>query len=380
MKMNPKEKFKLFKQSKNFCSTPWHLLYIDEQSDVYTCSWGKEKLGSLKTDTIEEIASSKPRLKIQQSTINDCVDDNCTKCMAHEKPEVNYGFIRNMYNKQYVKIYANYHNETFVLGGLDLHWSSTCDLKCITCYAKQSSSIAIEQGIKPNHTPSDVAYKFIDWVIENQRTLQEIYLSGGEPTLIKYNLNLLQRLDKRTDLLIRVNTNMMWQQDNAIIQEILKFPNVLFTCSADDTGDRFNYIRRGASWDKFISNLNYLQSHENVNVRINSVFFVSSATTITNTIDYFYNNHGIRDFTINQCAFGHTYLQCRNLSDNIKQQAKDKLIQALERYSTDFNLVGSFNNCICELDHCKEEDYKDYFEHIDHLEGTDWKLVFKELV
>ena len=153
-----------------------------------------------------------------------------------------------------------------------------------------------------------------------------MYFSGGEPTLIKYNLNLLKQLEKRDDLLIRVNSNLMWDTDNSIVKEILKFPNVMFTCSADNLDQKFEYIRRGATWERFVSNLKYLSTFSNVKLRINSVFFVLSAFDLLDTIDYFYTHFEINDFTINQCGMGHTYFRCRNLSSNFKESIKTKLL------------------------------------------------------
>ena len=136
----------------------------------------------------------------------------------------------------------DYDNLTeFKLQGIDLHWSSICDLKCITCWSNQSSSIAKEEGKEILHTPVEQADKLIDYIVSNQETLKEIYLSGGEPTLIKHNLRLLKKLRRDLSFQIRINTNMMYDTDNQIIKELQEFPNVLFTVSADAMNERFRW-------------------------------------------------------------------------------------------------------------------------------------------
>lgn len=381
--MDPKEKFRLFKQTKHFCSAPWGLLQVKEAGEIDICVKSSIKhIGNIQHDNIDDILNNPERLSLKQDLLNDVETVSCKKCnqLENQGDGTNqYGHIRSEYNKLLKTVDIDYNNiNEFVLGALDLHWSSVCDLKCITCWAKQSSSIAVEQNKQPRHTPSKNALELIDWIDKNQSTLQEVYLSGGEPTLIKYNLNLLQRLEKRNTLQIRVNSNMMWGQDNAILREILKFPNIVFTCSFDDRFDRFEYIRRGASWKKCIDNIKFLQSFSNVDIRINSVFSVLTGITIVDTIDYF-SDMGIDNFTINQCSMDHTYLRCRNLPKLVKEISQKNIIAAKNKYFSNLNLVGQFNNCLAELDEKNSEDYKFYLDGIDKIANTNWKKLFKEL-
>lgn len=385
-KMNPKTKYQLFKQTKNFCSVPWNLVYVDMSGRIKTCTYAKGGgiMGDLKQQSIEEILNSQGFITLRQDISQDRVTDNCRSCLSLENcgdTQNEYNFLRSNYNSMFKSAEVDYHDPgDFVLSALDLHWSSLCDLKCVTCWAGQSSSIAKEQGVPVRHTPKEIAEQFIQYVAEHQSTLKEVYLSGGEPTMIKYNLQLLEKLDKRDDLLIRVNSNMMWNTDNKIVQEILKFPNVLFTCSADALNNKFEYIRRGASWDKFLHNLQFLQNRNNVELRINSVFFVLQSTGLLDTIEFFNNNFDIKNFTINQCGMEQTHLRCRNLPEHVKKKLKQDIALAIEKYHHDLNLVGQLNNCVTELEQTKTEDFHEYFDSIDKLAGTDWKQVFSDIL
>lgn len=380
--INYKKKFELFRRSKHFCSAPWNLLYVSTNGDVHTCTRGA-RIDNLSNNNIETILTNQQFHDIRSGIIQDQVVNNCKGCLALENQgdgSKNYQFLRNMYNELFVDQELDYENtQGFQLGAVDLHWSSICDLKCVTCWSKQSSSIAVEQGVPVQHTKTEIANQLIKYIVQNQSTLKEVYFSGGEPSLIKYNLTLLQQLEKRSDLLIRINSNMMWDQDNRIIAEVLKFPRVMFTCSADNTGEKFEYIRRGASWTKFINNLNYLKNFSNVEIRVNSVFFVLSAVDLHHTVDYFTQEHNITNFTINQCGMGHNYLRCRNLSDSVKLVVTQNLSQAKERYKSNLNFVGSLNNCLTEISQPSTESYVDYFNHIDSLAGTSWRRLFPEL-
>ena len=257
--MDAKQKYNLFQKTKHFCTAPWNLLYVDVTGSIRSCNAG-DFLGDPSKQSLQQILSNKKYQDLRKNILDDKVTDNCKNCLKKENISSagKYTGLRNYYNKLSIHSSVDYSDtKQFKLSALDLHWSSLCNLKCVTCWAVQSSSIAREQNKPINHTPPKIANEIIDYVVKNQSELKEIYMSGGEPTLIKYNLKLLKKIEKRSDLLIRVNTNMQWRQDNQVLKEILKFPNVLFTCSIDGMGEEFNYIRRGGNWNTTLKNKNF---------------------------------------------------------------------------------------------------------------------------
>jgi len=376
--MDPKKKFYLFKQSQNFCSVPWNHIKVDVDGSVTTCGPGLNYLGNTTKNEINDILTNSDLIEIRKTLLQDLPSSNCKECRTLENTnDYSYKFLRDLYNPMFIKSTVNYNNPNeFVLNGIDLHWSSTCNLKCITCWAKQSSSIAQEQGLPINHTPAETAEKIIDYIVSNQHTLKEIYMSGGEPTLIKHNLNLLKRLRKDLDFTIRINTNLSFTRTNPIIEELKKFPRVLFTISADIADEKkFNYIRRGASWNVFLKNLEELKKLH-FTWRVNSVFFVATALYLPNTQEYFMNNFDIHNFTINQLGMDHNELRCRNLPQKVKQEVIDKLIAHKEKYS---QLTGQIDNCLNEVQRPIEESYIKFFDGVDDHAGTNWRQVFLEL-
>ena len=380
--MDSKQKYNLFQKTKHFCTAPWNLLYVDVDGSIQSCTNGIF-FGHPKKQSLQQILSNKKFTDLRKNILNDKITDNCRNCLKSENNSSAGEFkgLRNHYNKLGVKSSVDYSDsKAFKLSALDLHWSSLCDLKCVTCWAVQSSSIAREQNKPVNHTPPAIANEIIDYVVKNQSELKEIYLSGGEPTLIKYNLKLLQQIEKRQDLQIRINSNMQFKQNNPVLQEVLKFPNVLFTCSIDGIGEKFNYIRRGGSWNKTIENIKFLQDHPNVDLRANTVFFVLTAQEICEIIDYFMEDVGSIDHTINQIAMGHPYLRCRNLPENIKESVRDNLSKTFIKYKSNLNIAGNIKRCLLELDEAgSSEQYKSYFDRIDSFQGTDWRKLYPEL-
>lgn len=381
--MDHRRKFFLFKQSKNFCAVPWNHVKIDVDGDVRTCVKGTQSLGNINSQPLESILQAPVLQQIRQDLAQDLPNSNCQRCRSldNQTQHGSYRYLRDMYNDLFVKSDVNYDDPTdFALTGIDLHWSSTCNLKCVTCWARQSSAIAHEMRIPILNVSTSQADQVVDWIIQNQHSVREIYLSGGEPTLIKHNLRLLQQLTPRADLLLRVNTNMTFDRHNAVVQQLLRFPSVLITASADATHDQFEYIRQGASWCQFVKNLDWLTA-THFKWRVNSVFFVASAAKLLDTQNFFRNQYGFEDFTINQCSMEQHSLMSRNLPHEIKQQIVHAFDQEINLRSTDRNLVGQLENCIQEL---RQEsngfDYREYFNSIDQRRGTDWRTAFPELV
>jgi radical SAM protein with 4Fe4S-binding SPASM domain len=379
--MDHKKKFYLFKQSQNFCSVPWNYFKIDTDGSVKTCVKGLTDLGNINQQSIQDILKNPQLIQIKKDMYNDVPNSNCIGCRTFEQESNNYKFLRQLYNDYFLKVDIDYSDpNAFVLSGVDLHWDSTCNLKCVTCWEKQSSAIAQEMRLPILTTTEKDVADVTNWIASNQHSIREIYLSGGEPTLMKKNLRLLESLDKNGNFLLRVNTNLTFSHNNKIIHEILKFPNVLITVSADALNDRFEYIRHGANWDQFISNLDWLAS-THVGLRINSVFFVASALRLIETQNFFRQRYNINDFTINQCGMEKYSLMSRNLPNNIKQELQEKFQQAIITHAQDTNLVGQLTNCIKEMqfDH-NGHSYSEYFDSIDYRRKTNWKAVFPELI
>ena len=378
--MDPKKKFFLFKFSKNFCSVPWNYFKIDVDGEVRTCVKGTQRLGNINQQSINEILSNSALRQIREELYQDKLPTNCEKCREMDNShETRYSFLRDMYNDWFQSVPVDYADPTaFHLSGLDLHWASTCNLKCVTCGPRQSSAIAAEMRMPIMQASKDKIDSAIDYCIQHQKGLKELYFSGGEPTLIKHNITLLENLEPRPDLLLRVNTNMTFDRNNRFMQRLKQFPRVLITMSADATHERFDYIRHGASWSQFVDNLKFCQEQA-WQLRINSVFFVASAWTLIETQDFFRSEFAITDFTINQCEMNQYQLLCRNLPPAVKRKVREDILKSKSIYR-DKNLNGQLENCLKELaQDPNDQDYRQYFDDLDGRRAGNWRALFPEL-
>jgi MoaA/NifB/PqqE/SkfB family radical SAM enzyme len=218
-------------------------------------------------------------------------------------------------------------------------------------------------------------------IVKNQYAMKEIYFSGGEPLLIKYNAMLLAQIDNK-ELPLRVNSNISLANDNnPVFDEIKKFKNVLWTVSAEANDERFNYIRNGGNWNVFINNLQNIKKLGH-NIRLNSVFFIGSLATIFDNIEYFIVNHNVTDITINQLE-GHSYLRSRNAGPELKERTLARLEKLLASglVTPQSNSYYNILRCQAELQLPADDNtgYIKYFDHLDQLRNTNWRNIFSEL-
>jgi radical SAM protein with 4Fe4S-binding SPASM domain len=379
--MNPKKKFFLFKQSKHFCAVPWNHIEVWSDGKIRTCSSGSS-FGNINSDSLESILSNSTIRQIKHNLVNDQFDNNCTKCHQLTTPGEHFD-LRNHYNPMFQTLSIDYDNlDAFNLNAIDLHWDNTCNFKCVYCNPEQSSLIAQEQNLPVIRTNNDNIDKIIKLIVENQYNMKELYLSGGEPLLVKHNFKLLKQITN-TDLPIRINSNISHAvKTNLVFDQLTRFKNVHWTLSADAMEDKFNYIRSGGNWDDFLNSIDNICKLEH-KLRINMVWFVGSADTMFDTIRFFVEKYNITDITINQLD-GHPYLQVRNAPNSVKESAKEKLSKLL-----DSNLIKHKSNSWYNIARCAQElempsedssGYASYFNRLDQLRGTNWRHVFPELV
>lgn len=378
--MDYKRIFFLFKQGNHFCSVPWNHIEIFTNGGVRTCIEGKW-FGNLLEEDLEDILKKKWIVDLKETVYNDQPHDNCTACYNLSTGK-EHTHLRNHYNSLFQSEKIDYSDFSFFnLRGIDLHWDNTCNLKCVYCSPASSSAIAQEQKVTFKKPKDDRLDQVVELILKNQWNLKELYLSGGEPMLIKHNLNLLGRLEN-FDLPIRINSNITHARPGfPFFEQIKKFRNVLWTISAEATEERFEYIRHGSSWPIFLENLDHIRQGGH-KIRINAVWFVGSAVSMFDALKLFIDQYGITDITINQLE-KHSELLVRNLPNEVKDRARINIQNLLESGSIarGSNTYYNILRCNRELDLSVEDPvgYKNYFDSIDQRRGLNWRKIFTEL-
>ena len=259
---------------KYFCAAPWAGLSLDPDGKSKVCCINTAKAS---VDQFKDVKNNPVFADIRKSVIDDKQHPSCQSCWNREASG-DTDSRRSIY--QYDDFFHDLDSaDSFQLEHLDLRWSNTCNLNCVYCGPSLSSKWADLRGMTQKFR---IFPTVSDADLINLKFLQ---LAGGEPFLIKENFDLLERLSKiNPSIKIEVTTNLTLIRNNKIYQLLKNFDNVTFVISFESTGHRFEYIRNGAAWTEFRSNLEQL-SNDFSDIQTNMVYFPLSAVGISEAID-----------------------------------------------------------------------------------------------
>lgn len=237
-----------------FCAAPWTSLFIDTYGEVKPCCASTVPYGNINDSPLDEIINNPIHLDIKNSLLNQIPHRGCDYCYKME--QLSSHSTRMWFNESTPVNVRSV--EQFELQMIDIRWSNHCNLRCLYCRPENSSKIAEFLGV-PQQKISNRAWQeeILKLVKDNILTIKEVYLLGGEPLLIKKNSQLLDLL---TDQHITVFTNLsLDHKNNIIFKKLLTKPNVNWEISLEQVGEKFEFVRNGASWQSVVQNLNELK-------------------------------------------------------------------------------------------------------------------------
>lgn len=195
-------------------------------------------------------------------------------------------------------------NEDFV-NRFTISLSSACDLKCVYCSPKDSSSWAKEVGYnisKPNEEWFNTAFNnFINYLSlkkYNKDTTYWFIISGGEPTYNPHNFELISKIIKlvpnqNLNFVLNTNLNTKPKVFHDYIKLFKDYKDVKWRLdfSCDSVEERAEAIRYGLNWDRAFSNLKYILDCklDNVSIRLANTISAFSAPYFKDDIEFYYD-------------------------------------------------------------------------------------------
>lgn len=379
--MTPKD----FLTNKAFCVLPWIGVYIQPDGEVRNCAITSQPLGNVNHESLKNILHNTTNINIKKDMLMSVKHSRCSVCHHLESNQKNH-FNQTSNRVWYIKISSKnnlelYSNpESHKLKILDLRWRNTCNFACVYCGPDLSSQWAAELNISQtiNKDSLDKSLAYID---SNLHQIEHVYLAGGEPLLIKENIDLLNKLYAiNPDIEIRINTNLSII-DNTIYKLLKKFKNVHWTVSVDNIGKEFEYLRYGGNWNEFLNNLKQL-SREFKTINFNLVWCILNHESIFNCIDLlldmgFHENA----FIVNPLEFPRE-LHILHLPEYKIQHIKTILQNKLNHYNSDYSLHNSMNLMFNFLNQSFEKDFASLFKflrEIDQRRKLDSQNIFPNL-
>lgn len=374
--MNPKDVL----TNKHFCPMPWTGLMYNFDGKVKNCIRSDDKIGDVKDTPIEQILLGSKNVTKQTNITNNTPAVGCHTCYNLEHGKEGFDIIsdRIFYIREFKKTPLDtYQVNNFDLQTIDVRWTNLCNLACVYCGPDFSSKWADELNVKKETPTEQQQHDFKQYIYKHAKQLKHVYLAGGEPLLMKENLELLKELNP--DVNLRINTNLS-KVDTGVFDAICKFKNVHWTVSAETMEDEFEYIRFGGKWQDFLDNLNTIKKL-NHKISFNMLWFLLNYNTVFDYVDFlkglgFHNN----SFVIG-ALLTPDYLNIRHLPENVLHSLKLKLESKINK-NPGYLLEDSYRNMLHYITQPIEQDLSGSFGKLavmDQRRGVDSSKIFTEL-
>ena len=287
---------------------------------------------------------------------------------------------------------------------LDLRFTNKCNMKCIMCSSRYSSlwyedemklygneyttlgskqyKIYKENGVYKSDTPvwhdSPIWW---DRFEEIKHRVKHIYVTGGEPFIIKGHDILLDKLidsGLAKNVTMEYDTNLTVINDK-ILEKLKQFKKVMLFVSCDDIEDKFELIRFPGKFNKMLENLEKIKSR-GINVsHISSCVGMYSIFSPIRVEEYFnklgYNNFSFRFLRTD--PYNIAYLPDSIKEEIIKIYEKSNISNRWKGF-----ICGYLENNMNKYENISESYVNKFTSHMDNLDnirGTNWKKTFPEV-
>lgn len=328
--------------------------------DGYGLSGGLAATGrkNLHKHSLEEVINSENFNHYRKEMLSGVWPKPCYTCKNAESIGLSSKRIRE--NNKYLKFFpqtdltANCREDgslkTLNFGFIELRLANTCNSACVTCnpvsssrWIPDSQQLAKELSWFKNIYTGVNNWTKVDGIFESiaqhSNALREIYINGGEPTLIPEHFVLLEKLVENKisqNIVLHYSINAT-RLSNELINYWEKFKLVRVSCSIDDVDERNTYIRYPTPWLTVCEVMHRLNDLRKSNIQIG----------ITQTVSIF-NGHRLNAFkdyvaaNWGNCGIYHNYLNSPtylqpNLSDSVEVEKFKQYVLALDKIrATDF--------------------------------------------
>jgi molybdenum cofactor biosynthesis enzyme MoaA len=370
-----------------FCVMPWYGLTLDSRNRLSPCcNINKWKYTY---DQVEDYWKSQELHDLRSDLLNGVKNEICNKCwIKEEHGGQSQRQISNFAVKG--KIRSQISNpEIKNIQYFDLTIGNLCNLRCLMCKPSLSSQILAEAIKHPNlksmHRPTEhyeqikfdwgKSEDFMRWCEEYLKQATIINLSGGEPLIIPWISDILDKIPatQKRECVLQMTTNLTTINDK-IFNSFNDFKKVWLNVSLDGTHETFEYVRNNHDWNLIEKNIQYVESKNSDNVQfgVNHVVQAISYHSIESLVT-FCDNHNmlINPITIDRPTSFHISA----LSTESKQKFLDNTFH-YKGYNEEFvKFVRKHTEAHLEQDQLMAKDCVNYLETFDQARGTDWRKV-----
>lgn len=321
-------------------STPGENQIIDDQGNVT----------NLSKHDIEEVWNTEYYQKIRQQFLHNEKPTICKRCFEEEASGVKSA--RKSFNEAWfnndIELKAKQTKPT--IRYVDLRLGNLCNLKCRMCnpyassqWVKEWNSVVNTAELVPNYEMDDVDYEYLkgmnwfekplvwDNIAKIADSIEEIYLTGGEPTLAVAQYKLFQYLhdkDLSKNIRLKYNTNLTNIPDE-MVWHWHRFKLIKINASIDAVGELDRYIRYPSTWNKVEENFKILRRLRNTRMQVHSTVQTYNILYLNKLYEW---SDSIMFDDIYLNILNHPYcLNVRTLPDELKHEAEKRLQPFINR-------------------------------------------------
>ena len=237
----------------------------------------------LNKDSFDDITNSDSFKGVRTKMLNGEFPSECKNCYYYEQNGIYSKRMES--NLKFKHLIDGAINNTTDDGALksinykyiELRLGTVCNLKCVTCNPFSSNrwneDILAFKGteFEKSYFKCDIRTEwfrdinFYDSLLKQCDELEEVWINGGEPTLIKEHGYFLEKLienGRAKEVNLHYSINMTDVPDR-FIDLWKQFKHVRIHLSIDDMGSRNDYIRFGSNWFSIYENFRKILEYKN---------------------------------------------------------------------------------------------------------------------
>ena len=300
---------------------------------------------------------------------------------------------------------------------LEIYFSNTCNLKCVYCNSKFSSTIDNENRIYGRFFHGDKTFgnnvfipgkievnpnieedtdKLFLWLEQHIHELNKLMILGGEPFLQKETERMVELLEREPNpnLTLVIFSNLTvdtvkvqgWLARIWRLVEKGTLHNLQVVGSLDCWGPQAEYVRNGLDLKKYVSNFEFILNKTKITPSINSALMALTIPTLPDLIKQMNTWSKIREVYwsgmkagdagrpyLNPTIFGKAILPLgMNEAISIYETNGDSIKEAQLNH-----LKGIRTECEkTEPDHLQQKLLRVYVKELDRRRGTDYTILF----
>jgi len=295
--------------SKTICVLPWMHLATHPSGGTSLCcrsnhtnavSWAKQHdspmMMTLEEFKLKDMVNCDTNVRVRQAMLNSERPIECEGCWQDEDNGIKSK--RQYENERWQHIIPKLEQSAVIKKPnyiyVELRLGNICNNACLTCNSYSSSKWYPDE----KKISKDLSWfklrpfenfkwfedsEFYKELAEHSQDVEEIYINGGEPTLIKAHFEYLNHLiesGSAKNVHLVYSLNMMDIPDRLV--ELWKtFKQVTVNASIDDLGERNYYIRYPTQWDETIISIEKLNSLPNVQWHVTQTVSILNVHTLS---------------------------------------------------------------------------------------------------